>query len=278
MMEREENRGRPGAKNQQIGKELYNQDRRNNEDNGQGQSRYGYRGNPSQRDWDEGNFFHTGPSNRGAQDQRHPRDYDREHYRGGSSNSSYQQGQNAHLNDHYGSRSDSPYRNERSYLNHGDRGHNQNQYMHGNAGGSQPGNYNELPSSPDKLHREGPGTRSRYKESDYRYGSGSHNWYRENRYSPDEERESRDDRGFFDKVRDGWNDIMHSDDPDYQPRNRGNERQAEELSSRKRYGGEQYRDRNYNNGYEGGPRWADETDSGDDDYYNNSDRNQRYRR
>lgn len=265
MAQHDENYDDRGRYNQDIGKDLYNKDKK------QGNERYGYRG-PANRDWDEGNFFHTGPSNRGAQDHRQDNNY-----RGGSSNSSYHQGQNAHLNDHYGSRSNSTYRNEQSYLNHGDN-RNQGSPFRGNAGGSQPGNYNELPESPDKLHREGPGTRSRYKESDYRYGSGSHNWYREGRYSPDEERESQENRGFFDRVRDGWNNIMHSDDPDYTPRGRQDERRAEELSSRKRYGGEQYRDRNYDNGYEGGPRWADETDSGDDDYYNNTDRNQRYRR
>ncbi len=284
MTDREENHGRPGDDNQRIGKELYNQDKRRQ------QERNSYRG-PENKSWDEGNNFHTGPSPRGAQD----RYQEHESNRGGAGNSSYNQGQNAHLNDHYGSRQNSAYRNDDNQINYGDRrdqGARRNQSnrsderdpskreVKGNAGGSQPGNYNELPESPDKLHREGPGTRSRYKESDYRYGSGSHNWYTEGRYTPDEDRNSRDDRGFFDRVRDGWNDIMHSDDPDYQQRgDQGNDRRrAEELSSRKRYGGEHFRDRHYDNGYEGGPRWADETDSGKDNQYRNEDRDQRYRR
>lgn len=279
MNNREENRGRPGAENQRIGKELYNKDK-NRE-----QQRYGYRGESEQK-WDEGNYFHTGPSPRGAQD----RDQYEGNRRGGSSNSSYNQGQNAHLNDHYGSRSNSTYRNERSYINHGDNRQSDYQGQYGNAGGSASGGYNEPSEYRENKWRESPQGASRYKEDDYRYGSGSHNWYREGRYTPDEDRNDRDDRGFFERVGGGikntWNDIMHSDDPDYQSNTPDRERQSERISSHKRYGSEQYRERPYDNGYdrsrdrgyEGGPRWADEVDSGDDDYYNDTNRNQRYRR
>ncbi|WP_018476658.1 hypothetical protein [Pontibacter roseus] len=265
MKDREENHGRPGDENQRIGRELYQKDQQ------QQPTRYGYRGR-SEKNWDEGNFFHTGPNPRGAQDRG------RGNYpSGGSSGSSYRVGEGAHLNDHYGSQPGSHYRNESHFLNHGDRTHGSGQRPPYVQDGSQPGNYNEPPTSQDSLWREGPDTRSRYKETDFRYGSGSHNWYSEGRYSPDVAPRSDDNRGFFTKVRDTWNDIMHSDDTDYQRRQRYDQR-ADHLSSRQRYGSEQYRDRNFDQGYEGGPRWADETDSGKDNHYKNIDQTQRYRR
>ncbi|EJF11519.1 hypothetical protein [Pontibacter sp. BAB1700] len=276
MENRGENHGRPGEENQRIGRELYNRDREQ-----QHSKRYAYRGqDQNERKWDEGNYFHTGPSPRGAQDRDRQAESGR-HYLGNRP-ATYQSNQGSFQSGHYGSRSESPYRNESQYLNHGYRGQgsgSQQPYRPQMGGGSQPGNYNEPPTSQDSLWREGPGSRSRYKETDYRYGSGSHNWYNEGRYSPDVEPDNRDKRGFFERVRDTWDDIMHSDDPDYQPRNRyDSERRAEQLSSRNRYSGESYRDRNFDRGYEGGPRWADEIDSGNDDYYKGTDRSQRNRR
>lgn len=282
MTDREENNSRPRSENQRIGKELYNQDRNRN------QYRAGDR-DSSQREWDSGNYFHTGPSERGAQD----RDNNRNYNRGGSSNSSYNQGQNAHLNDHYGSRENSAYRNERNYINHGDNNSSDNNRYRGNVGGSASGNRNGMPTYGGDKYREHPGGESRYKEDDYRYGSGSHNWYKEGRYNPDNDRNdrnNREDSGFFGRIKNTWNDIMHSDDPDYRSNSSNNERQSDRISSRERHGSEQYRDRDrgsrYDNGYdrsrdrgfEGGPRWSDEVDSGEDNYYNDTDRNQRYRR
>ncbi|MFT2007158.1 hypothetical protein ACMA1I_00650 [Pontibacter sp. 13R65] len=267
--ERDTNYSNRGDYNQRLGRELYRKDQERNQNRNTPRSA-GY------QEWGEDSYFHTGPSKRGAQDRDH-NSYNNA-YTG--SDRPYKEGQNT--NDHYGSRQSSAYRNERSYLNHGDRNTNsQNRYTGGGAG-SQPGNYNEPLSQKDNLHREGPGSRSRYKEDDYRYGSGSHNWYRENRYTPDEDRDQHDDgRGFFQRmgegIRDTWNDIMHSDDPDYQNRSQGYDA-PERGSDRVRMGSEPYRDRRYDRGYEGGPRWADETDSGRDDYYNDSDRSQRYRR
>jgi hypothetical protein len=266
--------------NHDIGRKLYERDQQHNQDN---TTRYAYRGNPSTQDrkWSEGNFFHTGPSPRGAQD----RDRNNDYLRGGSSNSSSNQGQNVRLGDHYGSRTDSSYRNERSYIDHGD--HGRSQYRHDEShsmrrphtpGGSLQGNYDDVNRSPYEPWNEGPGSGSRYKEADYRYGSGSHNWYRENRFTPDDDRNRHhDDRGFIDRVKDTWNDIWHSDDKDYQPRNR-HQSQSDSLDTRERYGSAQYRDRNFDKGYEGGPRWADESDSWRDDNYSNRDETNRYRR
>ncbi|MCJ8165493.1 hypothetical protein MKJ04_11625 [Pontibacter sp. E15-1] len=223
------------------------------------------------RKWDEGNFFHTGPSPRGAQDQGSDRRPQEENRRSGS----YNQGQNAHLKDHYGSRSDSSYRNERSFIDHGDHGraHYQHEEIHNmrrpqTPGGAPQGNQNDVSGYQNDPWREGPGSGSRYKEDDFRYGSGSHNWYSENRYTPDRADERRhnrqhDDRGIMNRVKDTWNDIWHSDDRNYQPRPRY-QSNADRVDSHKRYGFENYRDRDFDRGHEGGPRWADESDKGRD--------------
>ncbi|WP_347157320.1 hypothetical protein [Pontibacter chitinilyticus] len=253
-----------GGENQRIGRELYNKDQEKQQTN----QRYGYRGDQN-REWDAGNYFHTGPSNRGAQD-------DRNYTRGGASNTSYNQGQNAHLDDHYGS-TNSPYRNEQRFINHGNHDDYNNNYNRqgGFVSGERPGNYNDINNDTrNDVWRDGPGTRSRYKEDDYRYGSGSHNWYREGRYTPDQEHTSHDKRGFFERVKDGWNDIMHSDDPNYT----SHDHTQHNRFDRERRGSEVFRDRHFDRGYENGPRWADRSDSGNDDRYNDTDRNQRYRR
>ncbi|TXK47450.1 hypothetical protein FVR03_09650 [Pontibacter qinzhouensis] len=270
--ERDRNYSNRGGDNQQVGRELYRKDQERNENRHEPRR-------ASYQEWGEDSYFHTGPSKRGAQDHDRKNSYNSD----APHSNSYNQRQHPSQSEHYGTRSSSAYRNEGSYLNHGDNYNNKNQKnRYGGISGSQPGNYNEPPTQKDNIHREGPGSRSRYKEDDYRYGSGSHNWYRENRYSPDEDRDQRhDDRGFFERmgegIRDTWNDIMHADDRDYQDRNQ-RYRAPEKGSDRVRMGSEPYRDRRYDRGYEGGPRWADETDSGRDDYYNDSDRSQRYRR
>ncbi|WP_266203309.1 hypothetical protein [Pontibacter kalidii] len=269
------NRDSSGRNNQQIGKELHDRDHQHQ---GQSAQRYGYRGGQGNtREWGEGNYFHTGPSPRGAQDsneRRYGENY--QHDR----NSTYAQGRNAHLSDHYGSRSGSAYRDENSYLNHGNRGGQQGMHRPQTPGGSLQGNYSDMNDRRNAPWNEGPGTRSRYKDDDFRYGSGSHNWYTEGRYTPDSEETApypRDHRGFMERVKDTWNDIWHSDDPEYRPRQH-HVSGADRLDSHKRYGSENYRNRNFDRGYEGGPRWADETDSGRDNYYKDTDRNQRYRR
>ncbi|WP_114783912.1 hypothetical protein [Botryobacter ruber] len=260
-----------GEYNQRLGRELYQRDH----DPEHPEARHHDRRHTN-RKWDEGNYFHTGPSERGAQDSG------KGYYSSGTGSSSYHEGQHAHMQDHYGSRRDSPYRNERSYLDHGTHGFSKQQpYSQGSRNYANPGNYNERPDAHDNIYREGPGSRSRYKEDDYRYGSGSHNWYREGRYTPDEDRSRHDDRGFFeragDAIRNTWNDIMHADDADYQRRHY--RPHHEKGSDRVRMGSEPYRDRQqFNRGYEGGPRWADESDTGHDNRYDDTDRTHRYRR
>lgn len=272
---------RNNRNNHQVGRELYNKEHQQDQPQGQ-QQRYGYRGQDD-RQWGEGNYFHTGPSPRGAQDkpaQQYGENY--QHDR----RSTYAQDRNAHLNDHYGSDAMSSYRNERSRIDHGDR--NSSNYQHSQEhsmrrphtpGGSLQGNRSDMHSHQNDQWREGPGSRSRYKEDDFRYGSGSHNWYREGRYTPDSNDtapQHHDQRGFMDRVKDTWNDIWHSDDPGYNPRH--HQSQSNHLDSRARYGSDQYRNRNFDKGYEGGPRWADDGNSGKDDYYDNVNKDQRYRR
>ena len=271
------------GENHEIGRELYNRDKQNNQSDSE------HRGGDHNRKWNEGNFFHTGPNPRGAQDRERYNSSDNGYRRGGSSNSSYNQGQNAHLNDHYGSSSESTYRNDRSYIDHGDRGSNNYRYDERHSmrrphtpGGSLQGNHDDVNSYQNDPWRDGPGSGSRYKEDDYRYGSGSHNWYRENRYTPDNGDDRRndrqhDDRGFVNRVKDTWNEIWHSDDDDYQPRDR-HQSNADRLDTHRRYDSSAYRDRNFDKGYEGGPRWADESDNGNDSYDNNRNRSDRYRR
>ncbi|MEJ8757820.1 hypothetical protein WG947_12475 [Pontibacter sp. H259] len=238
----------------------------------QPQQRYGYRA-PRDQKWDEGNYFHTGPARRGAQD----REQQSRTANTPRNQSNYNRGEGAHLNDHYGSRPNSAYRNERSYLDHGDS-FTSGAYTPRQAGGAQPGIYNEPPASRYEQYNDVPGGRSRYKETDYRYGSGTHNWYQEGRYTPDSTPEpQRDNRGFFSRIKDTWNDIMHSDDPDYRPQY-SHPTSQDRIDERKRYGNELYNRQQFDRGYEGGPRWADETDSGKDNFYDDTDRTQRYRR
>ncbi|MDX5417971.1 MAG: hypothetical protein LPK09_02055 [Hymenobacteraceae bacterium] len=268
-MANETNYGDHGAENWRMGRKPYDQDKP--------QQRYSYRGSgeDNTRKWDEGNYFHTGPSPRGAQDSTEKRYGENYHH---DRNRTYAQERNAHLADHYGSRANSAYRNERDYVDHG-QGY-QHSDMHNirrphSSGGSLQGNTSDVKGYPNDRWRDSPDSRSRYKETDFRYGSGSHNWYREGRYTPDEE--PRKDRSFLNRVKDTWHDIWHSDEPGYRPRV-SFEDAADRVDSHKRYGSEPYRDRHFDRGYEGGPRWADETDSGSDNYYDDIDRRERYRR
>ena len=254
--------------NQRIGRELHRRDMEQNLP----KERYGYR-TPKDQKWDEGNYFHTGPARRGAQD----RDQTNRATGTNRPQGNYNRGEGAHLNDHYGSRPNSAYRTERSYLDHGDS-FSSGQYHPQQYSGAQPGNYNEPPVSRYEQYNDVPGGRSRYKETDFRYGSGTHNWYQEGRFTPDSTPEpQRDKRGFFDRVRDTWNDIMHSDDPDYRPKH-NYPTHEDRVNERKRYGNDLYNRQQFDRGYEGGPRWADETDTGKDNLYNDDERTQRYRR
>jgi hypothetical protein len=214
------------------------------------------------KDWDEGNFFHTGPSPRGSrqyeEDQRHhttnqKEEYFSNHYRN-------QDRQLRSMNDqhgHYGARPDSVYR-RKDNLNYGD--HREDQ-LRGQKQASPGSGYepNRRPVGLDhNPHTEGPLTGSRYKEDDYRYGSGNHNFYREGRYQRGGGigQGFEDNKGFFERVGDGIRDAWESVTNDDRDNVEGGNRRYP------RDGGDQRRD--YSRGYESGPKWADESDTGRD--------------
>ncbi len=101
--------------------------------------------------------------------------------------------------------------------------------------------------------------RKQFEAEDYRYGSGNRHWEsigHDHDYDADNDRngnrprnnDQHDNRGFFgriaDQVREDWRTFTHPDDD----QNQNNQNNQNEL-------------RNFNRGYESGPRWADEDDS-----------------
>ncbi|WP_207434220.1 hypothetical protein [Sabulibacter ruber] len=140
----------------------------------------------------------------------------------------------------------------------------------------------ELPRPDSNPYNEYPGSRSRYKDDDYRYGSGNHTWYDEHRYTGNDGRRADRDRGdvigdMGEGLREAWHDIkhgvqnmfnrsgnQHDNDRDHRWNDQDNRRNNHEYRSRD------------DRGYERGPRWSDETDSGDDSFPYNRDNNPRY--
>jgi len=134
----------------------------------------------------------------------------------------------------------------------------------------------EKPRPEDNPYNEYPGSRSRYKDDDYRYGSGNHGWREDQRYTDNNGRRVDRDKGDIINemgagVREVWHDIKNtfssSNDNDQDRRrhddNRGNRHEQEYRSRR-------------DQGTERGPRWSDETDSGDDSFFYSDGRNPRY--
>lgn len=104
--------------------------------------------------------------------------------------------------------------------------------------------------------------RKQFAAEDYRYGSGNRRWEspdHDNDYDADNDRINnrrrnngpQDNRGFFgriaDQVREDWRTFTNPDD-DRNQNNQNNQNRWNEP-------------RNFNRGYESGPRWADEDDS-----------------
>ncbi|MFC6997155.1 hypothetical protein [Rufibacter roseus] len=143
----------------------------------------------------------------------------------------------------------------------------------------------DLPNPSQNPYNEYPGSRSRYKDDDYRYGSGNHTWYEERRYTDDTGRRADRDKGdILDDmgagIRDAWHDLKHGaqnmwhrDSSDNNDRDRSNRHDSNYRGgNRNDYEYRSRRDR----GYESGPRWSDETDSGDDSFFYSDGRNPRY--
>ena len=260
----------PDSENIRIGKKLHDdydrnaQDRYGNRQPNQAGNRRNERHDQrlEQRDWDEGNFFHTGPNPRGSRKfqaeerERHrtTNQYDEpfsNHYRN-------QDRQLKSMNDHYGSRPDSVYRRPNN-LNYGDQRQGQQDQKNYVPFGSGYEAHRRPTGLDHNAHTEGPGTGSRYKEDDYRYGSGNHNFYKEGRYQRGGGIGGGfdDNKGFFERVgdgiRDAWGSITNDD--------RDNVNNGDSRYYRK---DNDSRGRNYDRGYESGPRWADESENRSD--------------
>lgn len=185
---------------------------------------------------------------------------------------------------HYGSRPDSAYRDQ-SRINYGDnrqnapgqrygqnqdrnQSNNQNRFGQRNAGnnqssrgqsgyGNQNKDYYNDPPHGDHAGTEFWGEREGYKEDDYRYSSGNRgNWHTPG--TDDDNNRSRNYRqqnqnpNFFDRMSEridnAWDRMTGNHHDDDNDRNRNYDRNQHPQN------------RNFNRGYESGPRWADEDD------------------
>jgi hypothetical protein len=191
---------------------------------------------------------------------RHPQ----ERYQSGLS---YHNRNEGYSNDqtHYGSRPDSAYRNPN--INFGDNSYRQdNDYDYRDDRSSsyrREGTSSRSPypdyTRPEQHHddRFWP-EKNRYKDDDYRYRSGNRptnrsSWHRSDDLDYDEDDRARQrgdyrsrEEGFFDRIgnsiSNAWHNMTHDDDDD-------------------RPGNYNYRNRDFNRGYESGPRWADESET-----------------
>lgn len=186
----------------------------------------------------------------------------------------------------YGNRSEQNNnfdRNDRGYNQPNDQDQEQERYNQNHNGFSNQNrnpdtNYQEQSSGERHYNRERDTwpERNEYKDDDYRFRSGNRgNWhapdglgnsdndryrnqrdYREqnnyrhqdhNRYN-DRNRNQENEQGFFDRIGNSISNTWHNiTNPDY----------YHPANQRRHYDGE---NRNYNRGYESGPRWANESD------------------
>jgi hypothetical protein len=256
----------PDDRNIRVGEKLHDSYNRNDYD------RYGHRREDredrsesrhdrNQRKWDEGNFFHTGPNPSGSRQYQEERDSHHTTSRHEDYFSNHYRNQDRQLkgmhdqHGHYGARPDSVYRRPDN-LNYGDQRQNQGSqkdYVPFGSGYEPQRRPMGLDHSP---HTEGPGTGSRYKEDDYRYGSGNHNFYKEGRYQRGGGigQGFDDNKGFFERVgdgiRDAWTSVTNRDEDN-----------VPESDNRYYRKDKDARGRNFDRGYESGPRWADESET-----------------
>lgn len=185
-------------------------------------------------------------------------------------NEQYRSGQSYHNQNegyrpdqtHYGSRPDSSYRNQNN-INYGDN-RNRNfpdngpwsnanpQRSYRNDLNNPPREYRDY-TRPEQHHDHRDYTeRNAYKDTDYRYRSGNRgNWEAPGSEYVNNQNQYRntprnEDEGFFDRmgnsIRETWNNITNShdvEDNQYRPN----------------------QNRNFNRGYEPGPRWADDSET-----------------
>ncbi|GAA4306199.1 hypothetical protein [Nibribacter koreensis] len=127
----------------------------------------------------------------------------------------------------------------------------------------------EPPLPENNPYNDWPGGRSRYKDDDYRYGSGNHDWYREHRYTDNDGRRVDRDKGDIlddmgEGLREAWHDIRHGAQNLWNRTTRtmytGDLHPDRDRDRDHNYEYRSYRDR----GRENGPRWSDESDHGRD--------------
>jgi hypothetical protein len=305
------------AGNHQKGRELYNRDQQRHTQNSSLQ-------HGQDAHWDAGNQFHTGYSHQTRShfpEDSHQRTTNAD--RGGSlhqqqygnqEHSSYRNSQNLsqgnsrstqgrpafeHGNSHfapYGDARETYTSSQRSYGQGQGNVHPENRiseqrrrddsnenYYQGGYMASR-GDHREPPLPERNPYNDYPGGRSRYKDDDYRYGSGHHTWYQEQRYTADDGRVMDRDKGSIindmgEGLREAWHDVSHGvtnlwnrNTPDrHHPEQHRSEHHRTE-DNRHKY---EYRSA-HDRGFERGPRWSDETDNGDDSFFYGSGNSPRY--
>ncbi|MBC3542077.1 hypothetical protein ACFSC6_07220 [Rufibacter sediminis] len=306
---------RPGpdgnAQNHQIGRELYNRDReshqspqRSSDNNWHSGNQFNH--NQHQNHFPEDSHQRNSNADRGASLSKHYGNSEYSAYRNPNSlnygdgrgnstpqsgGSSYGSGRSQQGNEHF-----TPYGDSRgnynarqdSYGQGHDRVHSDNRISEQRRLDDTNENYyrgaymdsrgvrQELPRPDDNPYNEYPGTRSRYKDDDYRYGSGNHTWYEEQRYTDNNGRRADRDKGDIlgdmgEGVREVWHDVknMFSRNSDHRDQDQNRYDQDNRRNDH------EYRSRN-DRGTERGPRWSDETDSGDDASRHPRNNNPRY--
>ncbi|AKQ46664.1 hypothetical protein TH63_15200 [Rufibacter radiotolerans] len=306
------------AGNHQKGRELYNRDQQRNPQNASLQ-----RGQDAR--WDEGNQFHTGyshqtrshfpedshqrtsnadrggihqqpqhygsPQHRNYGDTRNhgtPSFQQRGHSSIERSNTHFSPYGDAHLTnkpiqDSYGQGHDNIHFEGRLSEQRRRDDSNEN-YYHGAYIDSR-GDHREPPLPENNPYNDYPGSRSRYKDDDYRYGSGHHTWYQEQRYTADNGRVMDRDKGSIiddmgEGLREAWHDVSHGVSNlwhrNVEPEHRRPEQHRGEhqrpTGDRHKYEYRAPQDR----GLERGPRWSDETDNADDSFFYGSGNPPRY--
>lgn len=139
---------------------------------------------------------------------------------------------------------------------------------------------NERPRPDDNPYNEFPGSRSRYKDDDYRYGSGNHSWQEERRYTDNSGRRVDRDKGdILDDMgaglRDAWHDVKHGVQNTFNRFGNNHDDHEQNRRSSSNRSDYEYHSRR-DQGTERGPRWSDDTDSGDDSFFYADGRNPRY--